>query len=312
MAPAIRIVSRSDHGIAIARCLKIVSYHSSRMPIHTRRSFFLLATSGLLAAQDRSKQELLVRSVRPEDLEMRLSGFADYLTPNDQFFVRTHVYVPAVNLNDWRLKVDGEVSTSLTLTLDNLKQLPSVELVAVLECAGNGRGFYEPAVAGMQWTNGAVGNARWRGVRLADVLKKAGVKDSAREILFDGADVPLGTMPDFQRSIPVKKALDSNTILAYEMNGETLPLKHGFPLRVVASGWASDSWTKWLTSISVLDKEFDGFWMKGSYGHRAIPVAPGATVPMEQMQPVTSLHVKSVIASPVDGAQAVIGKPLTI
>src|ERR1700687_3696750 len=111
-----------------------------KMPVHTRRNFFLLAAGGLLAAQDRPKRELVVRSVRPEDLEMQLSGFADYLTPNDQFFVRTHVYVPTVSLNEWRLKVDGEVASPLTLTLDNLRQLPSVELVGVLECAGNGRG----------------------------------------------------------------------------------------------------------------------------------------------------------------------------
>jgi hypothetical protein len=119
-------------------------------------------------------------------------------------------------------------------------------------------------------------------------------------------------MPDFQRSIPVKKALDSNTILAYEMNGETLPLKHGFPLRVVSPGWASDSWVKWLTSIRVLDKEHDGYWMKSAYRHPGKPVAPGTAVPMEQMQPVTSLRVKSVIAAPLDGVQVLSGKPLSV
>jgi hypothetical protein len=196
--------------------------------------------------------------------------------------------------------------------MEDLKKLPPVELVSVVECAGNGRGFYEPSVPGLQWANGSVGNARWRGVRLADVLKRAGVKESAREILFDGADVPLGTMPDFQRSIPVKKALDRNTVLAYEMNGETLPVKHGFPLRVVAPGWASDSWVKWLTSIRVLDKEHDGFWMKSAYRHPGKPVAPGTPVPPDQMQPVTSLRVKSVIATPVDGSQALIGRSIAI
>jgi DMSO/TMAO reductase YedYZ molybdopterin-dependent catalytic subunit len=208
--------------------------------------------------------------------------------------------------------VDGEVATPLTLTVEDLRKLPPAELVSVVECAGNGRGFYEPPVPGLQWGNGAVGNGRWRGVRLADVLKRAGVKDSAKEVLFDGADVPLGTMPDFQRSIPVKKALDRNTIVAYEMNGEPLPAKHGFPLRVVAPGWASDSWVKWLTSIRVLDKEHDGFWMKGTYRHPGKPIAPGTAVPAEQMQPVTSLRVKSVIASPLDGAQTLVGMPLTI
>jgi DMSO/TMAO reductase YedYZ molybdopterin-dependent catalytic subunit len=255
---------------------------------------------------------MLVRSVRPEDLEMALSGFSDYITPIDHFFVRTHVYVPQVTLDSWRLKVDGEVTTPLTLTMEDLKKLPGVDLVSVLECAGNGRGFYEPPVPGLQWGSGAVGNGRWRGVRMVDVLKRAGIKESSKEILFDGADMPLGTMPDFQRSIPVKKALDSNTILAYEMNGETLPLKHGFPLRVVSPGWASDSWVKWLTSIRVLDKEHDGYWMKSAYRHPGKPVAPGTAVPMEQMQPVTSLHVKSVIASPLDGVQVLAGNPLRV
>ena len=277
-----------------------------------RRDFLFLAGTAFALGDDRPKLDMLVRSVRPEDLEMPLSGFSDYITPIEHFFVRTHVYAPKVDLNSWRLRVEGEVETPLTLGMEDVKKLPQLEQVSVVECAGNGRGLYEPPVPGLQWVTGAVGNARWRGVRLADVLKRAGVKASAKEIVFDGADVPIGTMPDFQRSIPLKKALDSNTILAYEMNGEALPGKHGFPLRVVAPGWASDSWVKWLTSIRVLDKEFDGFWMKSSYRHPDKPVAPGTAVPMEQMQPVTSLSVKSVIAAPVDGAQALVGQPLTI
>ncbi len=277
-----------------------------------RRSFLMAAASALVRAEDRPKQDMLVRSARPEDLEMPLSGFADYITPIEHFFVRTHVYVPTVNIHEWRLKVEGDVGTPLTLTLDDLKAMQGADLVSVVECAGNGRSFYEPPVPGAQWSTGAVGNARWRGVRLADVLKRARIKDSAREILFDGADVPLGTMPDFQRSIPVKKGLDPNTLLAYEMNRETLPVKHGFPLRVVAPGWASDSWVKWLTSIRVLDKEFDGFWMKGAYRRPPKPVLPGAAVPLDQMQPVTSLKIKSVIAAPLDGSQAAVGRPLAI
>jgi sulfite oxidase len=277
-----------------------------------RRNFLFLAAAGLLRAEDRPKLDMLVRSVRPEDLEMPFTGFSDYITPIEHFFVRTHVYAPKVNLDSWRLSVEGQVTKPLTLTLSELKQLPQVEMVSVAECAGNGRGLYEPPVPGLQWESGAVGNGRWRGVRLADVLKRAGIKESSKEILFDGADVPLGTMPDFQRSIPVKKALDSNTILAYEMNGETLPVKHGFPLRVVVPGWASDSWVKWVTSIRVLDKEHDGFWMKASYRHPGKPVAPGTAVPFEKMQPVTSLRVKSVIATPQDGAQVLAGSPLLI
>src|SRR6266851_3048878 len=277
-----------------------------------RRNFFLVAVGALLRAEDRLKRDMLVRSTRPEDLEMTLPGFSDYITPIEHFFVRTHVYVPTVNASEWRLKVEGKAATPLTLAMEELKKLPPVELVSVVECAGNGRGFYEPPVPGLQWANGSVGNGRWRGVRLADVLKRAAIKESAKEVLFDGADVPLGTMPDFQRSIPVKKALDPNTLLAYEMNGETLPVKHGFPLRVVAPGWAGDSWAKWVTSIRVLDKEADGFWMKGAYRHPGKPVAPGTAVAPEQMQPVTSLRVKSVIASPLDGATVPPGRAAAI
>jgi sulfite oxidase len=258
------------------------------------------------------KAGMLVRSARPEDLEMPLAFFSDYITPVEHFFVRTHTYAPQVQLADWRVKVDGEVQNPLTLTMADLKQLPRVELVAVTECAGNSRGFYEPPVPGLQWTNGSVGNGRWAGVRLADVLKKAGLKNSAREILFDGADVPPGTMPDFQRTITLKKALDPNTLLAFEMNGQTLPVQHGFPLRVVAPGWASDSWTKWVTRITVLDREFDGFFMKTAYRHPGKPVRPGEAVPPEKMQPVTSLRVKSVIGSPADGSSIAPSQPVHI
>ncbi len=279
---------------------------------HSRRRFFALAAGGLLAAQNRPKEGMIVRSTRPEDLEMPLSGFSDYITPVEHFFVRTHVYVPTVNLNDWRLKVDGEVGTTLTLTIDELRKMPPVELIAVTECAGNGRGLYEPMVPGLQWVSGSVGNGRWRGVRLADVLKRAGMRSPAVAVLFDGADEPIGTMQDFRRSITVKKALDPNTLLAYEMNGQALPVKHGFPLRVVAPGWASDSWVKWLTSITVLNKEWDGFWMKNAYRKPDHPVAPGTALAPDQMAPVTSLQVKSVITSPVDGAVVAPGTPITV
>ena len=279
---------------------------------YSRRRFFALTAGGLLAAQDRPKEGMIIRSTRPEDLEMPLSGFSDYITPVEHFFVRTHVYVPSVNLSDWRLRVDGEVATALTLTIDELRKMPPVELIAVTECAGNGRGLYEPTVAGLQWVSGGVGNGRWRGVRLADVLKRAGVKPSAIAVLFDGADEPLAAMPDFRRSITVRKALDPNTLLAYEMNGQALPVKHGFPLRVVVPGWASNSWLKWLTSITVLDKESDGFWMRNAYRRPDHPVAPGTALTPDQMVPVTSLQVKSVITSPVDGAVAAPGTPLTV
>src|SRR5579864_5748107 len=272
----------------------------------TRRKLFLAAAAGVLhrlaSATDLSK--MIARSSRPADLEMPLDGFHEWITPVDRFFVRCHTYYPErANLTDWRLKIDGVVNQSLNLTMDDLKRLPRVELVAVLECAGNGRGFYQPHVPGTQWAFGSVGNGRWAGVRFRDVLEKAGLKDSAKDILFDGADVPLGKMPDFQRTITVKKALDPDTLLAYEMNGQPLPQEHGFPLRLIVPGWAGDSWVKWVQHFEVLDHEFEGFWMKTAYRHPNHSVAPGATVDAKDMIPVTDLNVKSVIATPQASAK---------
>jgi sulfite oxidase len=279
----------------------------------SRRHFILLSAAFLAQpGPSGNKRDMLVRSARPLDLEMPLSGFSDYITPIDRFFVRSHVYAPRVEIAQWRLAVEGDVTRSLTLTMDDLRAMPSVELVSVLECAGNGRGLYEPSMPGLQWGHGAVGNGRWRGVRLADVLKRAGVASSAKQVLFNGADVPIGTMPDFQRTIPIAKALHPATLLAYEMNGETLPIEHGFPLRVVVPGWAGNTWIKWITSISVLNREHDGFWMARAYRHPGGAVQPGSSVAPELMQPVTSLRVKSVISEPRDGIAVDAGKPLMV
>jgi DMSO/TMAO reductase YedYZ molybdopterin-dependent catalytic subunit len=254
---------------------------------------------------------MIVRSANPEDFEMPLSGFDTWITPAERFFVRTHIYRPKVELPAWRLRVDGLVERELTLDMDGLKKLPRAEHVAVLECAGNGRSFYEPRVAGSQWRYGAVGNARWTGVRLADLLKQAGIHPGAKNILFNGADVPMGKVPDFVRTIPLEKAMHPDTLLAFEMNGAPLPASHGFPLRLVAPGWAGDSWVKWVTNISVLDREYDGFFMKTAYRRPVRTVTPGAAVDPAAMVPVTAIRPKSVIASPVAGQRLAPG-PVTI
>ena len=272
----------------------------------SRRRFFraLGAAAGVLStrAADTARQDMIVRSTRPEDFETPLAAFTSWITPTEHFFVRNHMSRPTLELGSWRLTVDGEVASPLTLTMDDLKKLPAVEMVSVLECAGNGRAFYRPGVAGTQWTGGGVGNARWRGVRLADVLKKAGMKPSAKHVLFNGADTPPGKMPDFMRTVPVKKALDADTLLAFEMNGEPLPVSHGFPLRLVVPGWAGDSSVKWVTNIQPLDKEFEGFWMKTGYRYPVRPVAPGAAVDAADLKPLEALRPKSMIVGPADGA----------
>jgi DMSO/TMAO reductase YedYZ molybdopterin-dependent catalytic subunit len=241
---------------------------------------------------------LIINSAKPKDYEMPDQGFLNWITPVNEFFVRCHHYVPDVKVLDWRLKVDGLVSSPLSLALDDLKKLPQTTIIAVLECAGNGRAFYEPHVPGVQWRSGAVGNGKWTGVRLRDVLQKAGVGGSAKHVLFDGADEPMGNMPDFRRTIPIEKALHEDTLLAFNMNDRPITKDHGFALRVVVPGWAGDSWAKWVTNISVLDHEFDGFWMKTAYRHPTKAVVPGTSVPPSEMIPVTNLPVKSVIANP--------------
>lgn len=261
---------------------------------------------------DTPKRDGRVMSTRPFDIEMELDGFKNYLTPIDRFYVRTHHFTPNMQADTFKLEVGGEVANKLTFTLDELKKMPAAELVSVCECAGNGRALYEPPIVGLQWEYGAVGNARWRGVRLADVLKKAGVNPAGKYVLFNGGDTPVGKMPDFQRTIPLAKAMEMNTLLAYEMNGETLPVSHGFPLRVVVPGWAGDCWVKWLTNITILDKEFDGFFMKTAYRHPGKAVTPGVAVDPAQMKPVESLHIKSVIAAPLDGSAIKPGTPTRI
>ena len=135
-------------------------------------------------------------------------------------------------------------------------------LAVTLECAGNGRAFFDPPVAGVQWERGAVGNARWTGVRLADVLKRAGVKASARYVWLNGADVPMGTVPDFVRQLPIEKAMVADTILAFEMNGVALPIQHGFPLRAIVPGWEGAYSVKWLTHLQASSREHDGFFVQ--------------------------------------------------
>lgn len=254
------------------------------------------------------KERLIVRSIRPEDLETPVSLLNTWLTPNDLFYVRHHSYAAKVDVNEWKLTVGGEVQNPITLTLDELKSMPKQTVTVTLECAGNGRAFFDPPVAGIQWEKGAVGTARFVGARLADVLKKAGVKPTGQYVAMNGADKPIGKMPDFIRNVPMKKALDADTILAYEMNGEALPILHGFPLRAVLPGWEGAYAVKWLTDIQVIDKEYDGFFVKTAYRYPNRRIAPGEAVTPQDMIPLTGLVVKSFINLPLDGATAPPGK----
>ncbi len=261
------------------------------------------------AAKIAGKEKLIVRSARPEDLETPVELLNSWLTPNDTFYVRHHSYVPE-NIADWKLTIEGEVGKSLTLTLDDLKKLPKVTATVTLECAGNGRAFMDPPVAGIQWEKGAVGTAKWSGAKLSDVLKAAGIKPTGKFIYLNGADVGIGKQPDFVRQVPIEKAAD--TILAYEMNGELLPKFHGAPVRAVVSGWEGAYAVKWLNQITVSDKESESFWVKTGYRFPTKRVAPGAAVDAKDMAPVTGLVVKSLISAPKDGAATKVGTIVTV
>lgn len=267
---------------------------------------------------DVSKNEadhLIVHVARPLDAETPVQEFASYLTPNSRFFVRSHFGPPSAELLsdlNWRLSVGGMVDRPLTFTLKDLKRSEEVTLTAVVQCSGNGRAAHRPKTPGVQWERGAVGNARWTGVRLRDVLAQAGMQTKGRHVQFQGADRPAArTVPLFVRSIPVEKALHPDTILAYQMNGRPLPLLHGAPLRVITPGWMADSCIKWLTDITVSQDEAQGYFMQTAYRHPTRPVTPGEAITASDLKPVEAMIVKSLIAQPQDGASLVPG-PVTI
>jgi DMSO/TMAO reductase YedYZ molybdopterin-dependent catalytic subunit len=255
------------------------------------------------------KEKLTIRSVRPPDYETPVALLDSWLTPVEHFYVRSHMSVPSgLDAATWMLQVEGEVDTPVSLSLDELRKMPSATVTAVLECAGNGRAFFDPPVAGIQWEKGAVGNARWTGVRMGDVLKRAGVKATGRFVTMNGADRGLGTQPDFIRQVPIDKALNSDTLIAYEMNGQPIHPLHGFPLRAIVPGWEGAYSIKWLTTLRVIDREFDGFWVATGYRYPTKIVAPGAAVDPKDMAPLTGLVVKSLITRPLEAAAIAPGK----
>ncbi len=189
------------------------------------------------------KGALILQRTRPPLLETPLEVFdQSVLTPNDRFFVRWHwaVIPTEVKVDTFRLAVHGHVNRNLSLSLNDILALPQVDLVAINQCSGNSRGYFQPRASGGQWSNGAMGNARWTGVRLKDVLDRAGVKAGAVQVRFNGMDQALlPDAPDFMKSLAIDHARDGEVMLAYAMNGEQLPLLNGFPLRLIVPGWYS-------------------------------------------------------------------------
>ena len=252
------------------------------------------------------KRALMVLTPRPPQLETPFSVFDEgVFTPNDAFFVRWHLAdIPtSVDGTKHRIRVTGMVGKTLSLSLVDLRRMPSVEIAAVNQCSGNSRGFFEPRPAGGQWQNGAMGNALWKGVRLRDILDRAGIKGDAKQVQFNGLETPaLPGTPDFKKSLDVDVARDENVIVAYEMNGKPLPLLNGFPVRLVVPGWYSTYWVKMLSDIVVLDHVDDQFWMKTAY---RIPDTPNHSVAPTDKDfatiPINRMVVRSFVTNVVDG-----------
>jgi DMSO/TMAO reductase YedYZ molybdopterin-dependent catalytic subunit len=263
------------------------------------------------------KKPLIKLTYRPPNYETPIANFRTAITPNDAFFVRYHLAdIPTVDAKTWRLTVGGEGATGqVQLSLDDLKAMPATEVVAVCQCSGNRRGLVEPHVVGVEWGYGAMGCARFKGVRLKDVLARVGLKKEAIELVLDGADGPvLDKTPDFVKSIPVAKAIEDG-LVAYEMNGQPLPHFNGFPARIIVPGWTATYWVKHITSIMATTKPFEGFWMKSAY---RVPVGRFPLVARFSSQdtdantPITEMVVNSLITSHDDGSDVKAGAPLAI
>lgn len=255
------------------------------------------------------KRELTLVHSRPPHLETPFRIFNDsILTPNDAFFVRYHLAdIPtSIDPETYRLSVGGAVNTPLNLSLADIKSMPQVEIVAVNECTGNSRGYFSPRVFGAQLGNGAMGNARWKGVALKTVLEKAGLKDTAQQVTFNGMDKPvMSSTPDFRKAIDIDHALNGEPLLAWEMNGEELPFLNGYPLKLVVPGYYGSYWVKHLSQIDVIDHEFTGhdayFTAKGYRipDNDCACVEPGTSP--DKTIPTTTLTVRSFITSVMAG-----------
>lgn len=242
------------------------------------------------------KGGMILQRIHPPLLETPMEVFdRDVFTPNDQFFVRWHwADIPtSIDVDTFRLNVRGHVNRPLSFSLAQLLRLPRVEMAAVNQCSGNSRGLFQPRVPGAQWGNGAMGNAKWLGVRLRDILDFAGVKPGAVQVRFGALDQPVvAGAPDFEKALDIDHARDGEVMIAFGMNGEQLPLLNGFPIRLIVPGWYSTYWVKMLNDIEVLPGPDDEYWMAKAYKIPATPganVAPGAkdfpTVPINRMIP---------------------------
>ena len=264
------------------------------------------------------KVPLIKKSFRPPNFETPLQYFRTPITPNDAFFVRWHLAgIPELKPKDYALTVSGEsVDHEIKFTLEQLKSdFKAVEITAVCQCSGNRRGLFQPHVAGVEWGVGAMGNAVWRGVRLRELLAKAGLKGNALEVVLNGAEVPaIDKTPDFVKSLPLDVALDENTIVAYEMNGKSLPHWNGGPARLIVPGWTGTYWTKQFVSAKVVSKPEKNFWMSTAYRvprdkYKMRHFSSQLYAPNE---PITTMVVNALVTSIQSGQKIARGKPIPV
>jgi DMSO/TMAO reductase YedYZ molybdopterin-dependent catalytic subunit len=256
---------------------------------------------------------------KPWNIEAKAHLLDDKVTPNKFMFIRNNGLIPEnIDINNWTITFDGEsAAQKKTYTLAELKsKFPQYTYQLTLECGGNGRSEFDPPAKGNQWTVGAVSCANWTGVRLKDVLEDVGINDDAVYIGYHAADVHLSRDPGkepISRGAPMVKALQEETLLAFKMNNEDIPLAHGYPLRLVAGGWPASVSGKWINGISIRNKVHDGTKMTGdAYRVPCNPVAPGEKVKEEDMCIIESMPVKSLITYPKSGAMISMGKKLDI
>jgi DMSO/TMAO reductase YedYZ molybdopterin-dependent catalytic subunit len=258
-----------------------------------------------LADDDRPDARLLIRGERPLNAETPVSVFDRPITPTECFFIRSHFRPPAVSLQTWLLRVEGLVERPFQMSLADAEAFgfEIASVTAVLQCAGNGRAYFEPIIPGVPWRKGAVGCAEWSGVRLAELLARARVKPGAAHVHVMGADAPPHPKtPPYLRSIPLDRASHESSLLATQMNGDVMPALHGGPQRLIVPGWTGNHWMKWVRKLVVSDQEAPGFYQQTGYRIPREPAPPGTSIPPDQLVPVAEMNVKSLFARPEDGA----------
>ncbi len=264
------------------------------------------------------KDPMLLLTDRPYNLETPVKYFMQDFTPNNVFFVRWHLAnLPAqINIDTFRLRIGGDVKTKLSLSFNDLKtKFKSYSINALCACAGNARSCFKPRVAGAQWVNGGMGNAKWRGVKLKDILELAGAGTSSKFVAFNGMDSPpLTGVPDFIKTLNYDHAIDGEVMIAYEMNGEPIPQLNGYPLKLVVPGWYATYWVGMLNEIKVYNDSMKTYWMDKAY---LVPkgIINGNESPdsvTKNLEPINKMDLRSIFVSPEPGDVMVLGKSIEI